>query len=124
MALAKEGKGVNDRRAWNLAEEKKLRKSQKEEEQSEFTDYLQLSFLVSLTLVWLGLITEVVRLRAVQEVVKAIVAKTAELPGNVPKPLEPLSGDFTLLLEDYRAEYDDYELDEVVVGAISQIVSC
>jgi hypothetical protein len=38
-------------------------------------------------------------------------------------PLEPFTADFTKLIEDFRAEYDEYDLDEVVVGAISQVVS-
>lgn len=38
-------------------------------------------------------------------------------------PLEPFANDFTRLIEDFRAEYDEYDLDEVVVGAIAQVVS-
>jgi tuftelin-interacting protein 11 len=43
-------------------------------------------------------------------------------PQSAADPLEPFEGDFARLLEDFRAEYDEYDLDEVIVGAIAQVV--
>ncbi len=37
-------------------------------------------------------------------------------------PLDDLADDFNTLLSDYREQYDEYDLDEVVVGAIGQML--
>jgi hypothetical protein len=70
------------------------------------------------------LLTEIHRLQTIHAITQHIssLASTATALDNA-DPLEPFTADFTKLIEDFRAEYDEYDLDEVVVGAISQVVS-
>lgn len=69
-------------------------------------------------------LAEIYRLQTIHAITQHIssLASTATALDNV-DPLEPFTADFTKLIEDFRAEYDEYDLDEVVVGAISQVVS-
>jgi tuftelin-interacting protein 11 len=70
------------------------------------------------------LLAEIHRLQTIHAITQHIssLASTVTALDTV-DPLEPFTADFTKLIEDFRAEYEEYDLDEVVVGAISQVVS-
>jgi tuftelin-interacting protein 11 len=105
-ALAREGKGVEEKKKWAMREAE------------PGTRALFRSFLNFL------LLTEIHRLQTIHAITQHIssLASTATALDNA-DPLEPFTADFTKLIEDFRAEYEEYDLDEVVVGAISQVVS-
>lgn len=67
---------------------------------------------------------EIHRLQTIHGITQHIssLASNATIP-DAEDPLEPFTVDFSKLIEDFREEYDEYDLDEVVVGAISQVVS-
>lgn len=66
---------------------------------------------------------EITRLQAIHAITQHIASLASNAASQTASdPLEPFEGDFSRLLEDFRAEYDEYDLDEVIVGAIAQVV--
>jgi hypothetical protein len=63
------------------------------------------------------------RLQSIQTVVAAISSKVLQQTAASDLSLEPLTESFGRLLHDFRDEYALLSLDEVVVGAIGQVVS-
>ncbi|KAK4686900.1 tuftelin-interacting protein 11, partial [Tremellales sp. Uapishka_1] len=98
-ALAREGKTVNDRRRWALREEEVSRQKIMENDR------------------------RISRLTKVQEVVVTISRLAAEQTSKQDEPsLLPLAESFDALLHDFKDEYTVYKLDDVVVGAIGQVL--
>jgi hypothetical protein len=67
--------------------------------------------------------TEITELKAVQQIVQNIQDNIQQPTRSEAEPFTNVADDFSLLLSEYRAQYDEYQLDEVVVGAIAQLVS-
>lgn len=57
-----------------------------------------------------------------QQTVRAIEEKVQISRKTGADPLNDLADEFNTLLSDYREQYDEYDLDEVVVGAIAQLL--
>lgn len=67
---------------------------------------------------------EINRLQAIHAITQHISSLASDVVAHgAVDPLGPFENDFTRLIEDFRSEYDEYDLDEVVVGAIAQVVS-
>ena len=97
-ALAREGKSVNERRKWAIREEKLARQQIDETER------------------------RIARLTKVQETVSVISRLATEQSTQTHPSLMILSDSFNLLLDEFKAEYASEQLDEVVVGAIAQVM--
>lgn len=97
-ALAREGKSVNERRKWAVREEQLARQKIDETER------------------------RIARLTKIQETVAVIAKLATEQSTHTHPSLSPLADNFDLLLEEYKDEYATEQLDEVVVGAIAQIM--
>jgi len=97
-ALAREGKSVNERRKWAVREEQLARAKIDETEK------------------------RINRLTKVQELVKTISTLAAQQSAQEHPSLAPLADSFNSLLNEYSAEYASEQLDEVVVGAIAQVM--
>lgn len=97
-ALAREGKSVDERRKWAVREEKLARQQIDETER------------------------RIDRLTKVQETVSVISELATEQSTQAHPSLAPLSDSFKLLLDEYKDEYASEQLDEVVVGAIAQVM--
>ena len=97
-ALAREGKSVNERRKWAVREEQLARQKIDETEK------------------------RIGRLTKVQELVKTISILASEQSTKEHPSLSTLADSFNALLDDYSTEYASEQLDEVVVGAIAQVM--
>jgi tuftelin-interacting protein 11 len=97
-ALAREGKSVNERRKWAVREEQLARQKIDETEK------------------------RIKRLSKVQELVKTISTLALEQSTHSHPSLAPLADSFNSLLDDFGAEYESEQLDEVIVGAIAQVM--
>jgi tuftelin-interacting protein 11 len=97
-ALAREGKSVNERRKWAVREEQLARQKIDETEK------------------------RINRLTKVQELVKTISTLAVEQSAQEHPSLLPLANSFNDLLDNYSAEYASEQLDEVIVGAIAQVM--
>ncbi|KAL7421203.1 hypothetical protein Q5752_004088 [Cryptotrichosporon argae] len=96
--LAREGRTVNERRRWALREEERAHR--KVEETGK----------------------RIARLEGVQELAKSIQALTFTEAAKPDPSLKPLTESFEALLSMYKDEYKSLALDEVLVGAIAQIL--
>ena len=115
--LAKEGRRVNERRRWAVREEQIARKRVDDASASEFrlptplwhhTDRLTLP--------------EIARLERINDIIADISQRATEEAMKANPKLQSLASGFDTLLDEYKAEYAALALDEVVVGAISQVV--
>ncbi|WVQ81525.1 hypothetical protein IAT38_003649 [Cryptococcus sp. DSM 104549] len=97
-ALAREGKAVNERRRWALREEQISRAKVEETEKRAS------------------------RLRQIQSLVETISTLATEQAASPTPSLAPLAESFNSLVNDYSDEYKLLGLDDVVVGAIGQIL--
>jgi hypothetical protein len=68
-------------------------------------------------------VTEIARLQKIQAIVAGISATVSQQIAASDLSLDPLTEKFGRLLHDFRDEYALLSLDEVVVGAIGQVVS-
>jgi tuftelin-interacting protein 11 len=89
---------VNERRKWAVREEQIARQKIDETEK------------------------RITRLTAVQALVKSISSLASEQSTQAHPSLSPLTESFATLLDEYKAEYVSEQLDEVVVGAIAQVM--
>lgn len=101
QALAKEGKGVNEKRNFAKREVEKMRRQAQEDEIK---------------------ITNMETILLTIESVKSKI-QTTDTKIQQEQPLADLADDFKTLIEDYRLEYDEYDLDDVVVGAIAHVLA-
>lgn len=97
-ALAREGKSVQERRKWAVREEQLARQKIDETER------------------------RIARLTKVQETVTNIAKLATEQSAQAHPSLTPLADNFDLLITEYKEEYASEQLDEVVVGAIAQVM--
>lgn len=65
----------------------------------------------------------IARLQKIQIVTGEIDAKSKELASVYEVTLDPLSPLFYTLITEYTREFDRYNLDEIVVGAIAPLAS-
>lgn len=93
-ALAREGKSVHERRRWALREEQIARNKIEEME-------LQLARL---------------------ENIQILVSTISDLMAKSTQSLAPFTEDFSALITLYEQEYDSHQLDDIVVGAIGQVM--
>lgn len=63
------------------------------------------------------------KLEQIQEIIEEITSVAATQASQANPSLLPLSGLFERLLEQHKDDYTALDLDDVVVGAIAQIVS-
>ncbi|KAJ9124319.1 hypothetical protein QFC22_001119 [Naganishia vaughanmartiniae] len=99
-ALAKEGKGIEEKKKWATRETEKQEKLQSTNE------------------------NKILRLQSIHAITQHISSLATDLsPMDEEDPLNKFEDDFTKLIEEFRAEYDEYDLDEVLVGAISQALA-
>lgn len=98
-ALVKEGRSVHDRRRWAVREEELSRAK---------ADNAQ---------------TRIARLQQIQRLVSEISQEASAQADMGGGSLDSLASDFENLLRDHKTEYRALKLDEVVVGAIAQVVS-
>ncbi|KAK8843422.1 hypothetical protein IAR55_007079 [Kwoniella newhampshirensis] len=96
--LAREGKSVNERRRWALREEQISRQQVEDTER------------------------RIGRIKQVQTLVGQITKIAAEQATSASPSLLPLSDSFKTLMTDFKDEYKLYALDDVIVGAISQVL--
>lgn len=68
-------------------------------------------------------ILEISRLKEIQEIVHTISNVTSQQTISLTPSLAPLSSSFELLLHKFQGEYQSLKLDDVIVGAIGQVVS-
>lgn len=68
-------------------------------------------------------IVEISRLKEIQEIVDTISHVTTQQTVSSTPSLAPLSNSFELLIHKFQEEYQSLKLDDVIVGAIGQIVS-
>lgn len=68
-------------------------------------------------------IVEISRLKEIQEIVHTISNVTSQQTISSTPSLAPLSSSFELLLHKFQEEYQSLKLDDVIVGAIGQVVS-
>lgn len=68
-------------------------------------------------------IVEISRLKEIQEIVHTISNVTSQQTISLTPSLAPLSSSFELLLHKFQEEYQSLKLDDVIVGAIGQVVS-
>ena len=107
--LAREGRRVNERRRLSIREEQIARKKVEDATASEL--YIDKADL------------EIARLERIQDIV-AFISQRATEEATKPAPsFSSLASGFDTLLDEYKAEYAALALDEVVVGAIGQVVS-
>ena len=100
-ALAREGKSVDERRRWTLREERAVGLLPKDE-------------LTSLS--------GISRIRSIQSIITDISSIASEQAVTSDPTLHPLTVHFDSLLHDFKDEYSSLALDEVIVGAIGQVV--
>jgi hypothetical protein len=62
-------------------------------------------------------------LQRIQDITNDISTIAAQQISKSDPSLHPFAQSFDLLLHDFKAEYATYALDDVVVGAIGQVVS-
>ncbi|KAI5454841.1 hypothetical protein NCC49_002123 [Naganishia albida] len=99
-ALAREGKGIEEKKQFAAREAERLERVKRADEE------------------------KITRLQAIHAITQHIASLASNAAAQTASdPLEPFEGDFTRLLEDFRAEYDEYDLDEVIVGAIAQVLA-
>ncbi|KAJ9106349.1 hypothetical protein QFC21_001495 [Naganishia friedmannii] len=99
-ALAKEGKGIEEKKKWAVREAEKQERLQSTNE------------------------NKILRLQSIHTITQHISSlATDPSPTDAEDPLNKFEDDFTRLIEEFRAEYDEYDLDEVLVGAISQALA-
>ncbi|WWD21052.1 hypothetical protein CI109_105533 [Kwoniella shandongensis] len=96
--LAREGKSVNERRRWALREEQISRQKVEQTER------------------------RISRLKQIQTLVGTITTIAAEQAATPSPSLLPLTESFNTLIKDFKDEYRNYALDDVIVGAISQVL--
>lgn len=81
----------------------------------------------TLTLIWFifGCFCDVAisRLQQIYKIVEDVNTKSKQLASSYDETLDVFSADFDRLSLEYSTEYDQYALDEVVVGAIAPYVS-
>lgn len=63
------------------------------------------------------------RLQQISRIVQDVSIKSKEMSGHYEATLEVFSADFDKLSLEYSTEFEQLELDEVVVGAIAPFVS-
>ncbi|EIW66866.1 hypothetical protein TREMEDRAFT_69868 [Tremella mesenterica DSM 1558] len=97
-AAAREGKMINERRAWSLKEEERARRRVEEADK------------------------ESRRLERISTLIESITTKAAAQAAHADPSLARLTEDFGILLNDFKDEYVALGLDDVVVGAIAQIL--
>jgi hypothetical protein len=71
-----------------------------------------------------ALTAEIARLERINDVIADISQLAIEESSKREPTLDKLASGFDTLLDEYKAEYAALALDEVVVGAIAQVVSC
>nr|ODN90675.1 hypothetical protein L203_01786 [Cryptococcus depauperatus CBS 7841] len=98
IGMIKEGKKVHERRQWALREERFARDRVEEAN------------------------NRISRLRQVQVLINDIRATAEQQLSSRDASLEPFAGSFNSLINDYKDEYKSLSLDDVVVGAISQVM--
>ncbi|KAJ9104009.1 hypothetical protein QFC19_004143 [Naganishia cerealis] len=99
-ALAKEGKGIEEKKKWAVREAEKQERLQRINED------------------------EIARLQSIHTITQHISSLAANVcSADAEDPLKTFEADFNQLIEEFRAEYDEYDLDEVLVGAISQVLA-
>lgn len=112
-SLAREGAGVEQRRAYLSAEEQRMRRVVEAQERK----------LAQLR----GVVACVERVRAIEgeamELLRALEAQQDAQVADAEAVLGRFDDEFDRLLGDFAGEYDEMGLDEVVVGAIAPLVS-
>lgn len=98
-ALVKEGRAVHDRRRWAVREGE-LSRAKADNSQSR-----------------------IARLQQIQKLVSGISQEASAQADTGDGSLDSLASDFENLLRDHKTEYRALKLDEVIVGAIAQVVS-
>ena len=99
QALVKEGQAVRMRREWARRETQRLKQEQQAED------------------------VRIQRLEEVRDLVAAVGEKLQGVDQRSQDPLAPLEQELKSLHQRYSSEYEEYDLDEVVVGAMAQAVS-
>jgi tuftelin-interacting protein 11 len=99
QALVKEGQAVRMRREWARRETQRLKQEQQAED------------------------VRIQRLEEVQDLVASVGEKLQGVDQRSQNPLAPLELELKSLHQRYSSEYEEYDLDEVVVGAMAQAVS-
>ncbi|KAF8317597.1 TFP11-domain-containing protein [Clavulina sp. PMI_390] len=96
--LAREAKSLEERKKWVKTEDSRLKRIVDAEARS------------------------ISRLQEINHIAEDISSKSKELAGSYDANLDIFSDAFTKLSLEYSAEYEQYQLDEVVVGAIAPYV--
>lgn len=114
--LAREAKALDERKKLVIQEDLRLRKQVEDEAERKHIFVFQ----PSLRLIFAPVIA---RLQQVQIVANEINAKAKELASVYEVSLEPFSPLIYKLTDQFSREFDRYQLDDVVVAAISPLVS-
>ena len=112
-ALAREGKSVDERRRWTLREDEKARRK---------IDTTSKRALGLLPKDELTLLSGISRIQSIQSIITDISSIASEQAVTSDPTLHPLTVHFDSLLHDFKDEYSSLALDEVIVGAIGQVV--
>jgi tuftelin-interacting protein 11 len=99
QALIKESQSVRMRREWAKREVQRLRVEDGTE------------------------LKKTQRLREVHEIANQVATLVQQVNNSRGDPLESMKDQFNRLVDEYKDEYKEYDLDEVVIGAMSQTVS-
>ena len=99
QALVKEGQAVRMRQEWARREAQRLKQEQQAED------------------------IRIQRLEEVRDLVAAVSEKLQDVDQRSRDPLAPLESELKSLHQRYSSEYKEYDLDEVVIGAMAQAVS-
>lgn len=99
QALVKEGQAVRMKREWAKRETLRL-KNEEDIEAEKFR-----------------------RLEAIQGVVAELATKLENIDQRAKDPLSSIAIDLHQLVDQYKSEYEEYDLDEVVIGAMVRAVS-
>lgn len=114
--LAREARAIEQRKKWVRDEDARLKKIVETEARSvsvslpsPYTNRCILYLAIS-------------RLQQISRIVEDINVKSKEIAGHYDITLDVFSADFDKLSLEYSSEYEHYQLDEVVVGAITPYV--
>jgi tuftelin-interacting protein 11 len=122
-ALAREGASVKEKRSWLTREDQNLRHKVSEEAKSESGFVVTPPKEVIGLLESLPLLVEIARLQRVHLLVDEVSSIAKTLSTSYEPSLEAFMKPFDQLMFEFAEEYKTYALDEVVVGALSPVVS-
>lgn len=116
--LAREAKTLESRKKWVRDEEARLGKIVESEARGTFGPVkVRVSYLTQ------GVFSAIARLQQISKVVEDVNIKSKEIASHYEATLDVFTADFDKLSLEYSTEYERYQLDEVVVGAIAPYVS-